>query len=217
MKADVIIADCPWRFLNDRMKGRSAGTKYATMSVAELSALDVQSLAAKDCVLLLWAVPAMLPEALDVLRAWGFTYKTMLAWIKLTHSSAAEIADIPLPSSPDLLIELPQVVSPESLRPNMGMGWWVRGCFEPILIATRGKPRALDQWIGLISESMTHSRKPESLHIYGEQFGTSRLELFARKAVSGWTTIGHDLGSDVAEFIEVSKRPREGPADGYVE
>lgn len=206
MKYGVILADCPWSFRNGRMKGRSAETKYDVMTVEDLRNLDVAALAAPDCVLLLWGVPSMMEEAISVLKAWGFEYKTFIAWIKITHSSAIEVAEIEAPIA-DEMTELPQFVTPEMLRPNFGLGWWVRGCVEPILIGVRGNVIAVDDWVGLISESFTHSKKPESIHIYGSQFSTSRLELFARETVSGWITVGNEIdGTDVRDFIEAEKQ-----------
>lgn len=211
MKYGVILADCPWKFDNARMKGRSAETKYVTMSVESLRKLDVGAIAAPNCVLLLWAVPSMLEEAISVLKAWGFDYKTMMAWIKITHSSAKEIAEIEAPEVRDPFIELPEFVSPEMLRPAFGMGWWLRGCLEPILIGVRGNPKAVDDWIGLISENFSHSKKPQSIHIYGEQFSRNRLELFARSEVSGWVTVGNEIdGSTVEEFIASEKQANIG-------
>ena len=74
----VIYADPPWRFepyTRDTGMDRAADNHYPTMTLDEIKALDVPSIAAEDCVLFLWATAPMLPQALEVMTAWGFTYK----------------------------------------------------------------------------------------------------------------------------------------------
>jgi N6-adenosine-specific RNA methylase IME4 len=81
----VIYADCPWRWEAwSRVTGLdwAAESHYATMSLDEIKALDIASIAAKDSVLFLWATQPALDQALDVMRAWGFTYKTHFVWAK---------------------------------------------------------------------------------------------------------------------------------------
>jgi N6-adenosine-specific RNA methylase IME4 len=81
----VIYADPPWRFQPySRITGmdRAAENHYPTSPLAEIKALDVKSIAAVDCVLYLWATAPMLPQALDVIGAWGFAYKTCAVWNK---------------------------------------------------------------------------------------------------------------------------------------
>jgi N6-adenosine-specific RNA methylase IME4 len=79
----VILADPPWRFEPySRTTGmdRAADNHYPTMTLDEIEALSVPS--ASDCVLFLWATAPMLPQALSVMQAWGFTYKSHLIWVK---------------------------------------------------------------------------------------------------------------------------------------
>jgi N6-adenosine-specific RNA methylase IME4 len=81
----VIYADPPWRFEPySRITGmdRAADNHYPTSPLEEINALDVASLAAPDCVLFLWATAPMLPQALEVMTAWGFTYKSHIIWAK---------------------------------------------------------------------------------------------------------------------------------------
>src|SRR5262249_41716388 len=75
----VICADPPWTFgtWSDRGKGRSAEAHYDCMTLADIKALPVGDWAAPDCLLLLWATDPLLERALEVIRAWGFTYKTL--------------------------------------------------------------------------------------------------------------------------------------------
>jgi N6-adenosine-specific RNA methylase IME4 len=81
----IIVADPPWRF-EPRSRvtglGRSAANHYPTSLLEEIKALDVPSIAASDCILFLWATVPMLPQALDVMAAWGFAYRTHFVWLK---------------------------------------------------------------------------------------------------------------------------------------
>lgn len=80
---DVIYADPPWTYRNDGVRG-AAARNYATMPVEALCRMDVQSIAAPDSVLFLWATFPTLPDALEVMRAWGYDYKTAaFVWVKL--------------------------------------------------------------------------------------------------------------------------------------
>ena len=81
----VIYADPPWHFKSYSPKGdgRNANQHYSCMSITDICNLRVSDLAADDCVLLMWCVDPMLPEALEVIKAWGFKYKTVgFTWAK---------------------------------------------------------------------------------------------------------------------------------------
>ena len=82
----VIYADPPWSY---RQQGNGAAARhYPTMTPDEIKALPVQTLAAKDCALLMWATFPNLQQALDTIRAWGFEYKTLaFCWIKKNKKS----------------------------------------------------------------------------------------------------------------------------------
>ena len=110
----MIYADPPWRYQNWKGQG-VAERHYPTMTLEDIKALPVAGLAGKDCVLFLWATCPMLPEALDVIRAWGFTFKTVaFTWIKL---------------------------APKADSIYWGLGYWTRSNAEICLLATRGQPR----------------------------------------------------------------------------
>ncbi len=84
----VIYADPPWTFAtySRKGKGRSAEAHYDCMSLADIKALPVAEWAAGDCVLLLWTTDPLLEKALEIIRAWGFTYKTVgFYWAKLNR------------------------------------------------------------------------------------------------------------------------------------
>ena len=81
----VIYADPPWRFEPySRTTGmdRAADNHYPTSRLSDIKALDVKSIAARDCVLFLWATVPMLVQALEVMRDWGFEYKSQAVWAK---------------------------------------------------------------------------------------------------------------------------------------
>ncbi len=85
-KFQVIYADPPWQYDNSGFAG-SAESHYPTMSVEEICALPIAGLAENTSVLFLWATNPLLPEALKVMSAWGFGYKTNMAWIKDSGSA----------------------------------------------------------------------------------------------------------------------------------
>ena len=80
-KFNVIVADPPWQY-PERDPSQRGRTPYPTLSNEEIAALSMLEHAAEDCVLWLWATNAHLPAAFEILREWGFTYKTTLTWAK---------------------------------------------------------------------------------------------------------------------------------------
>lgn len=85
-KYDVIYADPPWRY-NDRKCNGACEHHYDTMTLEEIKKLPIKELCEKDCVLFLWTTYPMLKEALEVMEAWGFKYKSIaFQWIKLNRS-----------------------------------------------------------------------------------------------------------------------------------
>jgi len=77
---NIIYADPPWRYDFSETNSRAIENQYATMSLEDICSLDVP--ASQDSVLFLWATNPKLKEALEVIEAWGFTYKTNLSWVK---------------------------------------------------------------------------------------------------------------------------------------
>ena len=113
-KYKVIYADPPWRY--NVWKGQGMVERhYPTMELDEIKALPVGELADKDCVLFLWATLPMLQEALQVIKAWGFEYKTTaFVWIKLNRQGSGIF---------------------------WGLGFWTRSNAEVCLLATKGHPK----------------------------------------------------------------------------
>lgn len=84
-KAGVIVADPEWRFepwSRETGMDRAADNHYPTSVLDVIKSRDVASIAAKDCVLFLWATVPMLPHALAVMEAWGFDYRSHFVWNK---------------------------------------------------------------------------------------------------------------------------------------
>lgn len=167
----LIMADPPWsyRMYSSRGYAKSPEAHYQTMSLAQIKALPVEILAATDCVLWLWAVGPQLPEALEVITAWGFTFKTMGFWTKTTRKG----------------------------RQAFGTGYILRNAGEPFLIATRGSPRCgRGVRSAIIAEVREHSRKPDAAFAAAVSLmpDVQRIELFSREQRSGWMTWGDETG-----------------------
>lgn len=171
-KYSVIYADPPWTFnvWSGEGKDRAAENHYPTMTQSEIEALPVADMAADDCALFMWAVMPQLPEALAVIKAWGFTYKTCaFTWVKTTKDGE---------------------------RPAMGMGYWTRANAEVCLLATKGSPTRLNADVAQVitSPRMEHSRKPDEAAARIERLlGGPYIELFARRPRAGWDVWGNQV------------------------
>lgn len=165
---DVIVADNPWPFVlySELGNEKSASAQYDTMTVEEIAALPVDRLARGDCLLLMWATGANLPDALRVMSAWGFQYKSEMVWRKTTRNG----------------------------KVRMGTGYRVRTMHEPVLIGAIGNPQHKpfpSLFDGLARE---HSRKPDEFFKLVERHTPSsfRLDLFSRQTRSGWASFGNE-------------------------
>ncbi len=179
-KYAVIYADPPWSYRDQGFGKRpdsalsgsfapEAG-RYATMSLEAIKQLPVAQLAEKDCCLFLWATSPLLTEALQVMSAWKFKYKTVaFVWSKITNTGK-QVANL---------------------------GQWTMGNVEIVLLGTKGSPRRLVRNTRqlVVAERTTHSTKPEEVRTRIETLlGTvPRIELFARKKVVGWDAWGNEV------------------------
>ena len=166
----MIYADPPWRYSQKGLQG-AAEHHYPTMGIEELCALPVADLAAPDCALFLWATFPQLPEALRLIRAWGFTYKSVaFVWLKKNKKADSWF---------------------------YGLGFWTRGNAEVCLLATRGHPkrRAANVHQFIISPIQEHSRKPDEARdkIAALMGDVPRVELFARQTAPGWDVWGNEV------------------------
>ncbi len=182
----AILADPPWRFAtwNKQTAVQARGSTstykassahYSTLSTQEIAALPVSELAAEDACLFMWISWPMLIDAMDLIEAWGFKYKTCgFDWMK-AHAGQLDM----LRDDTDAL---------------MGMGYWTRANTEPCLLATRGKPKRLSAAVrqGIIEPRREHSRKPDCVHGRIEQLVAGPyLELFARAPRKSWDVWGN--------------------------
>ena len=173
-KYGVIYADPPWTYKTYSGKGkekRSAENHYACMRKEDIQALPVQGIAAEDCVLFLWVTMPCLEEGLELIRKWGFTYKTCaFTWVKQNRKS-------------DGLF--------------WGLGFWTRANAELCLLATRGNPKRVSKGVHsvVLSHVREHSRKPDEVRdrIVELMGDIPRIELFARQQVDGWDCWGDEV------------------------
>lgn len=171
----TVLADPPWQFTN--RTGKMAPehkrlSRYGTMTLAEILSLPVPELMGSPAHLYLWVPNALLAEGLQVMKHWGFTYKTNLVWYKIRKDGG-----------PD----------------RRGVGFYFRNVTELVLFGTRGKNartfapgRRMPNL--LTSRKREHSRKPDELYEIIEACSPGPyLELFARHARRGWHQWGDEL------------------------
>lgn len=172
-KFRTILSDPPWRFIN--RTGKMAPehrrlSRYGTMSVEEIAALPVSKVAADTAHLYLWVPNALLPEGLQVLKAWGFEYKSNIVWHKIRKDGGSD---------------------------GRGVGFYFRNVTELVLFGVRGKnARTLApgrRQVNMIeTRKREHSRKPDELYDVIEACSPGPyLELFARGTRPNWKAFGN--------------------------
>lgn len=184
-KYNIIYADPPWSYYNDSTAKHDCTTvkgmrrpPYMVMSSREIMELPISGIAADDAILFIWTTDYHLAKCLDVIKAWGFEYKTVaFSWLKKTKKGT----------------------------PVCFMGaYTMKSGIEMCLLATKGKGahrlvkkhnvRALIE-----SPRMKHSEKPsEARTRIVELLGDlPRVELFARETSVGWHTWGNQVVCDI--------------------
>ena len=161
----VIYADPPWQYNADFMdKYGHAKSHYSTMSIEELCALPVADVRADDCVLFMWTTSPKLEQAFQVIKAWGFNYKTSFVWDKIKHNFG---------SYNSVRHEFLLVAGHGRSTPDF---------------------KELHDSVISIERSDKHSEKPEYFReLIDKLYPTgNRVELFARKKVEGWDTWGSE-------------------------
>lgn len=168
----TILADPPWRFTNRTGKvapEHKRLNRYDTLSFKEIMAIPVSDAAADKSHLYLWVPNALIPEGLEVLKAWGFKYKTNIIWHKIRKDGG-----------PD----------------GRGVGFYFRNTTEVVLFGVKGGMRTLDpgrSQVNIIkSRKREHSRKPDELYEVIEECSPGPyLELFARGGRDNWDVWGN--------------------------
>lgn len=185
-KYSVILADPPWTFVtrSKRGKGRSAEKHYDCMSIEGIKRLPVASLATRNATLLMWITDPHLAIGMEVMKAWGFKYKTVgLYWVKRNKNAKPRIIMGPVTPcwSDDQFFT--------------GMGYWTRANPEMCLLGTRGAPKRIHKDVRklIVSKRREHSRKPDEQYARIERLVKGPyLELFARSAAPGWDAWGNE-------------------------
>lgn len=175
------LVDLPWVFktYSPRGQGKSASQHYKVGELDQIAALPVPKLMAPDAVLFFWVTQPHLPQALQILSHWQFTYKSVaFYWVKMPAG---------------------WVETDGYIRPRMGLGYHTRSGAEQCWLATRGrgyerKSKGVAQVIH--AGIREHSRKPDEAAERIEQLvgDVPRIELFARTRRPGWTSWGDEVG-----------------------
>ena len=158
----TVYADPPWQYGNQRTRAATSN-HYATMDLDALKDMPVEDVVADDALLFLWTTGAFLHDAMHVIEAWGFEYKTEFVWVK----------------------------------PQMGLGNYLRMSHEPMLIARRGTAKAggtsVMSW--LKHDRARHSVKPAQVRkaVIETLSQPPYLELFAREIPRGWSAFGNEV------------------------
>lgn len=185
-KYGTILMDPPWNYkqkLAPHSNTRGGAIQhYNLMTLEELKALPIHSLAEEDCILWLWVTNSFIQEGFELLKHWGFEYKTMLTWGKT----------------------------------QFGIGYWLRGQTEHLLLAVRGNPRKHFKGINgacgnnystlLIEKRRQHSRKPDRIYTMIENLSPDpRIEIFARNKREGWDVWGNQAPKEQQNILEVKE------------
>jgi len=166
----LILLDPAWAFRNWSAKGeaKNPSAHYDVMSLDQLKALPVGHLAAPDCACVMWGIAPMLDVAIDLLRHYGFTFKTMGGWAKQSSTGR---------------------------KWQFGPGYIFRSALEPYIVGTIGSPPVLVHDVRnlIVAPVREHSRKPDEMHANLERlYPGPRVELFARQRRAGWDSWGNE-------------------------
>lgn len=189
----TVLADPPWQFQNRTGKVAPEHrrlNRYGTMTLDEIKALPVADVVADTAHLYLWVPNALLPEGLEVMQAWGFTYKTNLVWHKVRKDG-----------EPD----------------GRGVGFYFRNVTELVLMGVRGRnARTLApgrrQVNILKTQKREHSRKPDEFYDIVQACSPGPfLEMFARGGRPGWTTWGNQADEYYPDWATYANHSQAKP------
>lgn len=173
-KFRTVLADPPWQFQNKTGKiapEHKRLNRYGTMTLSDILALPIAQVTDEVAHLYLWVPNAMLAEGLQVMRAWGFQYKSNIVWHKVRKDGG-----------PD----------------GRGVGFYFRNTTELILFGVKGKnartlPPGRSQVNIIRTMKREHSRKPDEQYSIIEACSPGPfLELFARGTRPGWNAWGNE-------------------------
>lgn len=168
-KYQIIYADPPWRYDFSNTNNRKIENQYQTMELEDIKNLNVEFIVDENAVLYLWATAPKLLEALEVMRDWGFVYKTQAIWDKEIIGMGYWFR-----GQHELLL----------------VG--VKGKFSPPLPELRVSSIYKEK-------RTKHSKKPDYFrNVISKSFSdANKVELFAREAAEGWDVWGNEVKSDV--------------------
>lgn len=179
-KYKIIYADPPWSYKNEGNIQATATSHYNTMSQKDIENLPIHKISDDNSILFLWATFPKIQEALNVIKAWGFEYKTVgFNWIKKNKCGSN----------------------------FFGVGWYTKSNAEVCLIGVKGKPPKISNKISSIIETVRekHSKKPDIVRDKIVEFcgNIPRIELFAREKTKGWDCIGNEIeGKDIRDILK---------------
>lgn len=178
LKFSTIYADPPWRFQNRTGKVAPENKKlnrYETMELEAIKAMPIPEIAANKSHLYLWVPNALLPEGLEVMKAWGFEYKGNIVWEK---------------------------VRKDGMPDGRGVGFYFRNVTEILLFGVKGTNNrtlapARSQVNLIRTMKREHSRKPDEIVPIIEKCSPGPfIELFARGEREGWAMWGNQADAN---------------------
>lgn len=182
-KYNIIYADPPWHYGSKSAVNNTKGSEikplsehYPSMKLEELQSLPVKDITAEDAACFMWVTDSHLDEAIELLKSWGFSYKTIaFNWVKLTSKGnyCKNVAPWTMKSSEICLLGIKGKMSQYKASNNV----------ESLVVAERTK----------------HSKKPEEVRRRIETlFGDiPKVELFARNKTEGWDVWGNEVESNL--------------------
>ena len=185
-KYQIIYADPPWKYQQGKSMGTNfagaADAQYECMPLEDILALPIRNITDERCILFLWTTFPMLREGLEVVKSWGFEYKTVaFTWVKTNVNNMGFL---------------------------FGVGYYTKSNAEVCLLATKGNAHQLVKDNSISQMIMTpktpHSHKPPEVRerIVQLMGDLPRIELFARRKVEGWDAIGFDIDrEDIRETL----------------
>jgi len=177
-KYQVMVIDPPWNIKKLTRSARPNQTQmdYSTMTIDEIAALPLSSIADEYCWCFLWTIQKFLFNAKPILEGWGFNHLLTMTWEKTYGRSAG--------------------------MPLFGFRWNV----EFILVGYKKKPDLWPKRelipAAFSAENIKHSQKPDRFYELINPLGENRIDIFARKKRPGWDTIGDGIsGKDIRQEI----------------
>jgi N6-adenosine-specific RNA methylase IME4 len=182
-KYQIIYADPPWMY-QGKMMNSSVTDHYQWASLQDICKIPIREISDKDCILFMWVTMPKLNEFMEVVKAWGFEYKSCaFVWVKMNKKSTDTYF--------------------------MGQGRWTRANPEICILATKGTPKRISAGVRQLVTSpiREHSQKPDEvktriLQLVGD---LPRIELFARHKTEGWDVWGNEVESDIDLTANVVK------------